>query len=148
MTENLDMVIAETTGKIFDGGCHCGQVRFRVSGPVGKILLCHCYDCMRIAGLSWGASDVPMHQFNLVKDDGLRWYNSSAIAKRGFCHHCGSSLFYKLHDRAVIAIAPGMFDDSDMLSVAGQIYAASHPAWGPCDTVKLPHLDAMWNANT
>ena len=29
------------------------------------------------------------------------------------------------------SIAPGAFDSSEMLSVAGQIFRSSHPAWGP-----------------
>jgi len=146
MTQNDDMLLAATAGKHFDGGCHCGQVRFRTIGPLGKLLICHCSDCMRIAGMSWGATDVAFDRFELLRDDGLKWYDSSAIAKRGFCGNCGSSLFYKLHSKPVIAIAPGVFDNSDMLEVAGQIYAASHPGWGPCDSQTLPHLDEMWDA--
>ncbi len=150
MTENPEMmpemIIAATAGKVFDGGCHCGAVRFRVTGPVGKILICHCYDCMRTAGLSWACIDVALDRFDLVKDASLKWYDSSVIAKRGFCGDCGASLFYQLHTASVIAIAPGMFDQSDQFEVAGQIYAASHPAWGPCDMTRLPNLDDMWNA--
>ena len=58
----------------------------------------------------------------------------------------GASLFYQLHTASVIAIAPGMFDQSDEFEVTGQIYAASYPAWGLCDTTRRPHLDDMWNA--
>ena len=136
-------------------GCACGAV-FRVTvywvtGPVGKILICHCHDCMRTAGLSWAGVDAALDRFDLVKDAGLKWYDSSAIAKRGFCGFCGdcgASLFYQLYSASLIAIAPGMFDQSDQFEVAGQIYAASHPAWGPCDMTRLPHLDDMWNAQS
>ena len=55
---NDDWVIAETAGKIFTGGCHCGAVRFRVTGPIGKILVCHCSDCRRMAGMSWGPAGL------------------------------------------------------------------------------------------
>lgn len=152
MSQNPDiapaMMSPATAGKVFDGGCHCGAVRFRVTGPVGKILICHCHDCMRTAGLSWAGVDAALDRFDLVKDAGLKWYDSSAIAKRGFCGDCGASLFYQLHAASLIAIAPGMFDQSDQFEVAGQIYAASHPAWGPCDMTRLPHLDDMWNAQS
>ena len=33
-----EMIIAATARKVFDGGCHCGAVRFRVTGPLGKNL--------------------------------------------------------------------------------------------------------------
>ena len=47
--------IAETEGSSFDGSCHCGAIRFRVQGPHRKILMCHCSDCPKISGTSWGA---------------------------------------------------------------------------------------------
>ena len=100
--------------------------------------------------LSYRLADIAgaLDRFDIVKDAGLKWYSSSAIAKRGFCGDCGASLFYQLHAASLIAIAPGMFDQSDQFEVAGQIYAASHPAWGPCDMRRLPPLDDMWNAQS
>ena len=83
-----EMMMPATAGKVFDGGCHCGAVRFRA------------------------------------------WYDSSANAERGFCGDRLTSLFYWLHTASVIAIAPGMFEQSDQFEVAGQIYTASHLLWG------------------
>ena len=40
-------------------------------------------------------------------------------------------MFYRMDDQPLISIAPGAFDSSEMLSVAGQIFRSSHPAWGP-----------------
>jgi hypothetical protein len=31
----------------------------------------------------------------LVRDDGLAWYASSDVGERGFCRHCGSTLFWR-----------------------------------------------------
>ena len=97
MTENpevmSEMIIAATAGRVFDGGCHCGAVRSRVTGPVGKILIFHCNDCMRTTGLSWTGIDAALDRFDLVIDASLKWYDSSAIAKHGFCGDCGASLF-------------------------------------------------------
>ena len=55
MTENPDMMpnmmpemmIAATTGDIYTGGCHFGAVRFWVTGPVGKILICHFFGLVK-----------------------------------------------------------------------------------------------------
>jgi len=66
----------------------------------------------------------------------------------GLWGDCGASLFYQLHAATLIAIAPGMFDQSDQFEVAGQSYAASHEACGPRDMTRLPHLDEMWNAQS
>ena len=40
-------------------------------------------------------------------------------------------MFYRMDNRSLISIAPGAFDSSEMLIVAGQIFRSSHPAWGP-----------------
>ena len=65
-----------------------------------------------------------------------------------YCRDCGSSLFYRMHARDFIGIAPGAFDESDVFQLIGQLFAASHPAWWPCDFKALPHLDDMWNAQS
>ena len=49
----------------------------------------------------------------------------------GFCRDCGSSLFYRMHARDLIGIVPGAFDESDDFQLIGELFAASHPAWGP-----------------
>ena len=40
----MDRPIAATVGKGFEGECHCGEVRFRATGPLSEILMCHCSD--------------------------------------------------------------------------------------------------------
>ena len=67
-----EMMISATAGKVFNGGCHCNMVRFRVTGPVDKILICNCCDYLRAAGLSWAGIDVVLHHFDLVEDVNLK----------------------------------------------------------------------------
>jgi hypothetical protein len=136
----MDRPISGTEGQSFEGGCHCGAVRFRAVGPLRQILICHCSDCLKITGTSWGASAVHADHFTLLTDAGLRWYRSSSWAERGFCTTCGSQMFYRRDDLPLVSIAPGAFDDGDMLTVSGQIYADSHPSWGPVGN-DLPDLD-------
>ena len=145
---NDDWVIAETAGKIYTDGCHCGAVRFRVTGPIGKILVCHCSECRRIVVMSWGSSWIDKDRVNWLSDDRLACYASSSFAERSYCRNCGSSLFYRMHARDFIGIAPGVFDESDDFQLIGHLFASSHPAWGPCDMTHLPHLDDMWNAQS
>ncbi|MEK9961674.1 MAG: GFA family protein [Rhodobiaceae bacterium] len=136
----MDRLISGTEGQSFEGGCHCGAVRFRAVGPLRQILICHCSDCLKITGTSWGASAVHADHFTLLTDAGLRWYRSSSWAERGFCTTCGSQMFYRRDDLPLLSIAPGAFDRSDMLTVSGQIHAKSHPSWGPVGA-DLPDLD-------
>jgi hypothetical protein len=133
--------IAGTLGRIFTGGCHCGQVRFRLEGPLRQGVICHCTDCLRVAGNSWGSTGVPMDRFELTAAETLSWYQSSAWAERGFCGHCGTSMFYHVKNKPFMAIAVGMIDACPKLDFAGQIFAGSfrhNPLVGDVD---VPHLD-------
>lgn len=54
----------------------------------------------------------------------LRWYQSSASARRGFCGRCGSKLFWQALDRRSIDIAAGSFDLPTGLTLARHIFVA------------------------
>jgi hypothetical protein len=137
----MDRPIAGTEDRSFDGGCHCGAIRFRATGPLREILLCHCSDCLKLSGKSWGASAAYEDHFQYLTEARPRWYRSSEGAERGFCTECGAQMFYRRDGRDVISIAPGAFDTGEMLYVSGQIYRHSHPVWGPVAPADIPDLD-------
>ena len=137
----MDAVITGTEDRNFDGGCHCGAIRFRVKGPLRQILMCHCSDCLKLSGTSWGASAAMSDHLTYLGTARPRWYRSSSWAERGFCADCGAQVFYRRDGRDQVSIAPGAFDDSDMLVVAGQIFRHDHPSWGPVMPDDLPDLD-------
>lgn len=140
----MDRPIPETEGKSFEGGCHCGKIRFRADGPLRQILICHCSDCLKLTGTSWGASAAMADRITWLTDAEPRWYRSSQWAQRGFCPDCGAQMFYRRDDLPLVSIAPGAFDSSEMLTVSGQIYRQSHPAWGPVGG-DLADLDAGYS---
>ena len=104
----MEQPIAETEGRSFDGSCHCVAIRFRVQGPLRKILMCHCSECLKISGTSWGASAAHANKLDWLTEARPRRYRSSDWAERGFCSECGAQIFYRLHDRPLISIARGL----------------------------------------
>jgi hypothetical protein len=81
----------------YPGACLCGVVRFTITPPSKWCAHCHCTMCRRAHGaafVTW--IGVPEGQFDLVAGrDSVQWYASSADSRRGFCRHCGSSLFFR-----------------------------------------------------
>jgi len=75
------------------GYCLCKSIRFEVNTPT-HLDACHCVDCRRWNGGPYIGMDFTSVTFTENKT--LRWYQSSEWAERGFCHQCGSSLFYRL----------------------------------------------------
>src|SRR6185369_3495947 len=82
----------------FDGGCLCGAVRFRVSGPPLALSRCHCRSCRLAtgsAGVAWAI--FKRTGFALLQGDLVR-YRSSPHAVRTFCGICGTSVSYEPTD--------------------------------------------------
>lgn len=106
------------------GGCLCGAVRYAVSGALRPIVMCHCRQCARVTGHIMAATAARHVDFQLLADEGLAWYDSSAEARRGFCKHCGSTLFWQGIGRDYLSIATGSLDDSSGLTIACHIFTA------------------------
>lgn len=92
------------------GSCLCGAVAFALSGPLRPIIACHCEICRKTSGHHWAATSVPWDRFTFTEQEGLRWYDSSDFARRGFCERCGSSLFYEPKGQARVSISAGCLD--------------------------------------
>jgi hypothetical protein len=77
----------------FEGGCHCGQVRFRVTADLDGITECNCSICRKKGFLHL---IVPREQFELVTgQDALATYSfNTGVAKHMFCKTCGIHSFY------------------------------------------------------
>lgn len=103
------------------GRCACGAVVFKAHGPMRPVIACHCGTCRRTSGHYWAATQVYDKNFELMEDRGLKWFDSSESARRGFCGECGSSLFFQRHGAGRISIAGGALDAPSGLREAEQI---------------------------
>jgi len=117
-----------------EGGCLCGDVRYRVNGPLRDILVCHCTECRRWAGRAWAATACRRQDFELLSAEAVAWVSSPqsvSRASRAFCRTCGSALFWEAPGRETISIAPGTLDDPAGLEVVAHIWVEHAPAWEP-----------------
>ena len=118
----------DTNGKTYHGGCHCGAVTFVINGPLRAVRVCHCRDCLKLAGFTWSATNVPEDQITFTAgEEMIDWYQSSDIAVRGFCKSCHSQMFYRLHGTTALSVAPGALDNHDGLEVEGHIWRKGAP---------------------
>ncbi len=106
------------------GSCLCGGVRFRITGPLRQVIGCHCTQCRKQTGHYMPASGTLLTYFDLIEDRGLKWYEASDSAKRGFCGECGSTLFWQAHGADRIAIAAGSIDGRTGLETVAHIFVA------------------------
>jgi hypothetical protein len=77
----------------YEGGCHCGRVRFRVTAELNGIADCNCSVCTKKGFLHL---IVAPEQFELLSgEDDLSTYQfNTGTARHTFCRHCGIHPFY------------------------------------------------------
>ena len=81
--------------KTFDGGCHCGRVRFRIRlEDDQEIIECNCSMCTKKGILHF---IVPEDRFEILQgNDALVVYTfNTHVAKHMFCKTCGIHAFYR-----------------------------------------------------
>lgn len=104
------------------GSCLCGAVVFEITGELRPSVACHCTQCRKTSGHYWSATQVPTAQLSITRDEGLTWYQSSRTARRGFCRHCGSSLFWQMDGEGATSIGTGTLDGETGLQTAKHIF--------------------------
>jgi hypothetical protein len=92
---------------VLSGGCQCGAVRFRATGPF-RAAICHCRMCQKAVGNYFAP---------LVMVGGIEWtrgapsrFRSSNKAQRGFCAACGTPLFFAGDEDDYVEIVAGALD--------------------------------------
>jgi len=106
------------------GGCQCAAVRYEVTGALRPVVACHCTQCRRMTGHYLAATAARTLNFRLLSDAGLKWFEASPLARRGFCGNCGSTLFWQPVGRDYLSIAAGTLDETSGLSTACHIHVA------------------------
>ncbi|HKY62128.1 MAG TPA: GFA family protein [bacterium] len=83
-----------SAGETQEGGCHCGQVRFRVRIRERKAYDCNCSICRKKGFLHL---IVPEKDFSLLQGgEFLSEYRfNTGIARHLFCRVCGMHPFYR-----------------------------------------------------
>ncbi len=112
-------------GPSYTGGCLCGAVRFEIEGPLRDVVNCHCGQCLRFHGHYAAYSAASRNRVLMLDPDAqLKWYRSSRHARRGFCAHCGSSLFWDRSDAETLSVAAGSLDQPTGLRTYAHIFTA------------------------
>lgn len=105
-----------------EGSCICGSVTYEIHGDLRDVIACHCKECRKFSGHYTAATATTPENLILLNSDGLKWYRTSSVAQRGFCSHCGSSLFWKPDSGDRISIFVGSIDGRTELSLTSNIY--------------------------
>jgi len=115
---------------IAEGGCLCGQVRYRADAAPTLSMICHCRSCRRASGapaVAWVtfATDA----FALTAGEPRRFASSDPV-RWGFCAACGTSLTYEHAARpGEIDVTTASLDDPDAFPPTYHAQLADDVAW-------------------
>ena len=116
----------------YEGGCHCGTVRFKVvlPRPIPFLTDCDCSICTKKGVLHCPAE---VEQFTLTDGEGtLRLYQfHSETAKHWFCERCGIHVYGRPrnhpHRLTVNARCFDRFDDVKLTAEIRDFDGKNHP---------------------
>lgn len=129
--------------RTFEGGCLCGQVRYRILGTPLDAGYCHCRLCQRSSGapvVAWAT--FPIEAFRLTAGE-LRAYQSSDVGVRHFCARCGTQITFRKSDNpTLVDITLASLDDPCALPPQYHIWTMSQLPWLHIDDELPRHEDS------
>ena len=102
--------------------CLCKGIHFTIKGEFRPVINCHCIQCTKTHGNFASYTSVLEENIIYKSKKTLKWFVSSAKAKRGFCKKCGASIFFKIFGSRAISISAGLFKNPTKLKTVSHIY--------------------------
>ncbi|MEM7429712.1 MAG: GFA family protein [Pseudomonadota bacterium] len=111
---------------VYEGGCMCGAVRYRVAGELDDPHLCHCGMCQRQSGHCVAGAAAARADLEITGNESVTWFQSSSFARRGFCKVCGSKLFWD-DGSEWVGLNMGSLDQPTGLTLERHIFVEDKP---------------------
>lgn len=108
------------------GKCLCGKVEVTVAHMSSDIGVCHCSMCRQWGGGPYFSVDCGS-DVTFSDEAYVSRYASSAWARRGFCTHCGTHLFYQLMQTGAYHMPAGLFRLPETVKLKSQIFIDEKP---------------------
>ena len=113
-----------------EGGCFCGDVRYRVEGSPRRVTHCHCLHCRRTSGavfLTWAEFDAAQFRFTKGRP-GL--CESRPGVTRQFCTGCGTQLTFQDAENAdAMDVTVASLDDPGVMKAEDHVWCDRMMPW-------------------
>jgi hypothetical protein len=117
-----------------EASCSCGQLRLTCQGDPVRISICHCLECQRRTGSTFGVQAwYPRQQVLSVQGISKRFTRSSDSGRTvtfDFCSECGGTIFWQAEQRPdLIAVAVGSFADPTFEKPGHSVWERRQHPW-------------------
>ena len=117
-----------------DGGCQCGQLRYRMTGVPKFIFACHCTDCQHATASAFSLGVVlEDEQFELTSGTAREWTKIGGSGKPSISFTCPTCAAWT-HTRpqsqpGITVVRPSSLDHHDWVRPVAQIFTRSALPW-------------------
>jgi hypothetical protein len=117
----------------YEGGCHCGAVRYKCSKVPELTFYCHCQDCQKTTGSPY-SMELMIEKPGFAVSGATQSYavtgDSGSSVYRRFCSNCGSGVFLECDAYPdYIFLKVGSLDDGSWVTPDMHIYTAAKQPW-------------------
>lgn len=115
-----------------NGSCLCGQIRYRIYGPLETVLNCHCSMCRKAHGAAFRTrAAVRTADFEWLGGENLlSRFESSKGEHRTFCSVCGSNLVTLFENNPEwLGFALGTLDDDPGVKPEMHVFVGYKAPW-------------------
>ncbi len=128
------------------GSCHCGSVKYEITGDPKILANCYCNDCRKLSGTGHSTHIILPDEDVAVSGD-LKFYDSTSDSgstiSRGFCPSCGSAVVSRNSARPGMSnIRASSLDDPDQITPVVNVYVGSAVSWDKPNE-SLPGFEKM-----
>jgi hypothetical protein len=131
-----------------DGGCHCGQIKFRAEVNSDRVLICHCTDCQTLSGSAYRTvAPAKEGTFEIISGK-LKMYEKTdedgSIRIQSFCPNCGTPIYSSPPQGTpgFFGIRVGAIKQRDQLVPKNQIWVRSSQTWAQ-DLSHMPKTETQ-----
>ncbi|HEY9217381.1 MAG TPA: GFA family protein [Phenylobacterium sp.] len=113
----------------YEGGCLCGQVRWRATAEPANVRVCHCTLCQKATGGPFFARALFLEPGIAFTGETTRWA-SSARLDRLSCARCGTPMFAQgKNDPPRLAVSLATFDDPGAVAPDMHFFTSTKLPW-------------------
>ncbi len=131
---------------ILTGGCLCGALRYRATGPILYSGLCHCLDCQKSTGSAF-APYMGVNSKDVALTGSFATYNhplgGGRVSRRNFCPTCGSTVFGGDPTTGTLTLYAGSLDDSALFVPNNQIFTCVRRPWAHVPLGEIPEFEQL-----
>ena len=140
---------------MLEGGCECGQIRYRLATAPIFVNCCHCRQCQRLSGSAFAVNAmIEADRVALIGDADA----ASGLERRHGAIHCSACntllwAFHPMFGESILFVRAGTLDESELLPPDAHFFTRSRHPWinlpegVPCfETLPTKVDPPLWSA--